>query len=186
MSTLRETRRYRPVPAKRGATSSSGRRTPTRAPSEKHATVPVFRELSRAECVRILKRNHVGRLAFAHRNRVDIEPVHYVFAEDWLHGRTAPGTKISVLRRQPWVAVEVDEVEGLFDWRSVVMHGSVYILDPNRSANDREVFARTLTHVRKLVPSALDADDPTPQRTVLFRIHVDSLTGRASSTRRDR
>lgn len=171
---------------KRGATSSR-RSTATRARGEKrHATVPVFRELSRAECVRILKRNHVGRLAFAFRDRVDIEPVHYVFAEDWLHGRTAPGTKISVLHRQPWVAVEVDEVDGLFDWRSVVMHGSVYILDPNRSANDREIFARTLTHVRKLVPSALDADDPTPQRTVLFRIHVDSLTGRASSTRRDR
>lgn len=169
---------------KRGAVSS--RRTTTtraRGAKKRQTAAPVFRELSRSECVRILKRNRVGRLAFTFRDRVDIEPVHYVFSEDWLHGRTAPGSKISVLRRAPWVAFEVDEVDGLFDWRSVVLHGSVYILDPNRSANDREIFARTLAHVRRLVPSALGEDDPTPQRTVLFRIHVDALTGREAKTR---
>ena len=46
-----------------------------------------------------------------------------------------------------------------------------------------EAHAATLRLIRQLVPEALDAGDPTPMRQVLFRIHVDEVTGRASSTR---
>jgi nitroimidazol reductase NimA-like FMN-containing flavoprotein (pyridoxamine 5'-phosphate oxidase superfamily) len=35
---------------------------------------PIFRKLDRAECEEILARNHVGRIAYARANRVDIRP----------------------------------------------------------------------------------------------------------------
>jgi uncharacterized protein len=133
-----------------------------------------------------LERNHVGRIAFAFHDRIDLEPVHYVFAGGWLHGRTTQGTKLATLRHHPWVAFEADEIEGLFDWRSVIVHGSVHIPDADRSTEDHKAFLDTLEHVRELVPNALDEGDPAPGRTVLFRIHVDTITGRAASTQPDR
>jgi len=146
-------------------------------------STPSFHELSRPECDAILSRNRVGRVAFSFHDRVDIEPIHYVYANGWLHGRTAPGAKIAILRHHPWVAFEVDEVEDLFDWRSVVVHGVVHIPQPDGSAGDREAHTDTLTQLRTLVPQTLADSDPTPSRVVLFRIHVDTVSGRAATTR---
>ena len=54
---------------------------------------PHFRELTREESLALLARNQVGRLAFAHRDRIDIEPLHYRLADGWLYGRTTPGAR---------------------------------------------------------------------------------------------
>lgn len=143
---------------------------------------PSVRELTRDECDALLARNHLGRIAFTFHDRVDLEPVHYVYSGGWLHGRTSQGTKLSTLRHHPWVAFEVDEVEGLYDWQSVIVHGVVYIPDPDGSPADIAAFESTLGLVRELVPHALDAADPTPERQVLFRIYAEEVTGRASST----
>lgn len=156
---------------------SSAKRRTGASPS-----APTFRELSRDECDALLERNHVGRVAFSFHDRVDLEPVHFVYAEGWIHGRTAPGAKLAVLRHHPWVAFEVDEVEGLFDWRSVVVHGVVEIPDADGSPADREAYERTLAHIRTVLPTALKASDPAPERVLPFRIHVDTVTGRAAST----
>jgi nitroimidazol reductase NimA-like FMN-containing flavoprotein (pyridoxamine 5'-phosphate oxidase superfamily) len=145
---------------------------------------PTMRVLSRDECDDLLQQNRVGRLAFTFHDRVDIEPVHYVYADGWLHGRTSPGTKVATLLHHPWIAFEVDEVQGLFDWQSVVVHGVVYIPDADGSPADKAAYAATLALIRELVPQALELGDPTPSRQVLFRIHVDEVTGRSSSTRR--
>ncbi|HKW48055.1 MAG TPA: pyridoxamine 5'-phosphate oxidase family protein [Gemmatimonadaceae bacterium] len=150
--------------------------------SASESAAPKFRALSRAECESLLERNKVGRLAFTFHDRVDIEPVHYLYADGWLHGRTSTGTKVATLLHHPWVAFEVDEVQGLFDWQSVVVHGAVYIPDVDGSASDRSAYMGTLELIRELVPDALEESDPTPARQVLFRIHVDEMTGRESKT----
>ena len=64
---------------------------------------PQFRDMTRSECEALLARNNVGRMAFSLHDRVDIEPLHYVFADGWLYGRTGSGTKISMLGHNPWV-----------------------------------------------------------------------------------
>ncbi|MBI1809044.1 MAG: pyridoxamine 5'-phosphate oxidase family protein [Gemmatimonadetes bacterium] len=142
---------------------------------------PDFRELTRDECVAVLERNNVGRIAFSYRDHVDIEPIHYQFAEGWLYGRTAPGTKLRTLAHNRWVAFEVDEIRALFDWESVVVKGALYLLEKNGSQADN--FAKAVEVLRHLVPAALDAADPTPDRTVVFRIHTDQITGRAAIPR---
>lgn len=143
---------------------------------------PTFRDLTRAECDALLERNRVGRIAFTFRDRVDIEPVHYVCAKGWLHGRTSPGAKIATLRHHPWIAFEVDETKGLYDWHSVVVHGVVHLPDRDGSPDDSGAYESTLRLIRKLEPLALKTGDPTPMRQVLFRIHLDEVTGRAAST----
>lgn len=143
---------------------------------------PQFHQLKPAECRGLLRRHHVGRIAFAFKDRVDIEPISYVFNGRWLYARTSPGTKLRQLKHHPWVAFEVDEIDGAFDWRSVVVHGTVYFLsdDPGTRAE----YARAVKVLRKLDPRALTADDPVPERSIVFRIHVNDIAGRAATTRR--
>lgn len=142
---------------------------------------PTFRGLERREIDDILARNHVARLAYLLDGRVDIEPIHYVFAEGTLYGRTAPGTKLSALARDYWVAVEVDEVEDMFRWRSVVVHGGFHRIPPNQPGTQQVLWEHAVELLRGLVPEALTSADPTPHRTVLFRIPIQQAEGRAAS-----
>ena len=139
---------------------------------------PVFSDLSRDECERILARNHVGRLAFSFRDRVDIEPIHYVYSSQWFYGRTSPGAKLTTLAHHRWVAFEVDEVQSIFHWQSVVVHGAFYIVEPDTANKRNSVFLQAIDLLRTLIPETLTGDDPTSFRDVLFRIHLDEVHGR--------
>jgi uncharacterized protein len=152
-------------------------------PSQKKLRMPVFAALSTDECWALLGRNHVGRLAFFH-GAVDIEPVHYVAAGDkWLFVRSAEGTKIEAFAHHPYVAFEVDEIDGTFDWRSVVAHGTVYLTSERASHVDRILFDRALRALRAFLPATLTKDDPTPFRRQVYGIHVDRVAGRVAEQR---
>jgi nitroimidazol reductase NimA-like FMN-containing flavoprotein (pyridoxamine 5'-phosphate oxidase superfamily) len=148
----------------------------------KSTGTPVFRDLSPKEMNALLARNHVGRIAFSFHDTVDIRPIHYVAARGWLFGRTSPSDKLVTLRHNQWVAFEVDEVSGTFDWQSIVARGTFYRLTPEGSKADVTLYRRGLRQVRKLTPQALTRRDPVSFRTELFGIALDSMTGRACSS----
>ena len=144
-------------------------------------TPPHFFILTPEDCADILKRNHTGRIAFLNGAVVDIEPVGYVARERWIFVRSASGTKLEAFAHHPYVAFEVDEVEGPFEWRSVVAHGTVYVLTPEGAPLDREDYERALTSLRTIMPAALTKDDPVPERTNLYGIHIDRMEGRMAA-----
>jgi len=138
----------------------------------------LFRELERTEIEEILLRNNVGRLAFSFHDRVDIQPIHYVYERGWLYGRTSEGDKINSLTHNQWVAFEVDEVTDVFDWKSIVIHGSFWILHPRGSPHAEELWAKAAELVNRIVPGALTETDPVGFRQTLFRIAVSDVRGR--------
>ncbi len=144
-------------------------------------TQPHVYVLDRAQCEALLTSQYVGRLAFSFRDRVDIEPIHYVYANGHIYGRTQYGTKVNVLAHHPWIAFEVDEIKALFEWRSVVVHGRIEFPDPNGAAHDVERFGQAVERFRTLIPTAFAADDPTPARELAFIIAVQEMTGRAAT-----
>jgi nitroimidazol reductase NimA-like FMN-containing flavoprotein (pyridoxamine 5'-phosphate oxidase superfamily) len=141
-----------------------------------------FRDLAPDEMRALLTRNHVGRIAFSFHDRVDIRPIHYVYHDNWLYGRTSPSDKLVTLRHNQWVAFEVDEVRGPFDWESVVAHGSFYHIG-KEGMPQAELKAEALELIRRFAPATFRESDPVPFRTELFAIALDSLSGRAASTR---
>lgn len=141
---------------------------------------PHFRDLDREECLALLARHNVGRLALSHRDRVDLMPIHYVHEDGWLYGRTAAGTKLETVVHNRWVAFEVDEIRALFDWQSVVIKGGLYLLRKDGSEHEQAIYQKGVTLVRTLVPEAMTPEDPVPERALLFRIHLDEITGRAA------
>lgn len=145
---------------------------------------PTFAILTVPECHDLLASQQVGRLAFTFRDRVDIEPVHYVYRDGCIWGRTQYGTKVQVLAHHPWVAFEVDHVEALFTWRSVVVRGRIEFPDPDGSERDQERYATGVAVFRSLVPEAFTPDDPTPDRDLVFVLPVADMEGRAAITSR--
>jgi len=148
---------------------------------ERDGATPVFRKLDREEMEQLLARNNVGRIAFSLHDRVDIEPINYVFDAGWIYGRTSHGTKLSTIAHHRWVAFEVDEVQGIFQWSSVVVKGAFYLIEADTSMQQDPAFNRGVELLRALIPQTLTADDPTPFRNSVFRIHLDEVTGRAAN-----
>jgi nitroimidazol reductase NimA-like FMN-containing flavoprotein (pyridoxamine 5'-phosphate oxidase superfamily) len=121
-------------------------------------------------------------MAYSFHDRVDIEPIHYVYDEGWLFGRTAAGSKLATLQRSHWVAFEVDEIDGVFDWRSVVVHGGVYFVSPDGAEKEADAWKRGIELLRRVIPQTWADDDPVPFRTVVFRVHIDDVTGREAAS----
>ena len=90
---------------------------------------PVFKKLSATASRAFLRTSSVGRLGFLNRGRVDIQPVHYATRADWLFLRSAEGSKLTALAHNPYVAFEVDDVRDPLNWKSVVVRGTMYLLD---------------------------------------------------------
>jgi nitroimidazol reductase NimA-like FMN-containing flavoprotein (pyridoxamine 5'-phosphate oxidase superfamily) len=143
---------------------------------------PVIRDLTEGEANDLLDRNHVGRIAFTFRDTVDIRPIHYVRSGSWLFGRTSPGDKLITLSHNQWVAFEVDEISGPMDWKSVIARGTFRALKYEGTAHDLDLYERAFEAVRALYPDAFTNNDKLSFRTEIFGIHVDSLSGRSSTT----
>lgn len=77
---------------------------------------------------------------------MDIQPVHYVYSDGWIYGRTSYGAKYEALGETAhgwWpVVFEVDEVEDLFHWRSVLRR------TPEREGWERALEAEAQAWVR--------------------------------------
>jgi nitroimidazol reductase NimA-like FMN-containing flavoprotein (pyridoxamine 5'-phosphate oxidase superfamily) len=140
---------------------------------------PHIRSLDRAECDALLARNHVGRIAYARGNRIDIQPVHYVYEDGWIYGRTGYGALLETTGETWWpVAFEVDEAEELFRWRSVVVHGGFYTVPPDGPEDQRREWEQAVALLRRLLPESFTPDDPVAFRQVLFRIAAQDVSGR--------
>lgn len=141
-----------------------------------------FRDMTGAEIDLLLARNNVGRLAFSFHDRVDIQPIHYVYADGWLYGRTSEGEKTVTLRHNQWVALEVDEVEDTFTWRSVVVHATFEIIDPETNEGQTETWKKAALLIASVVQESFTDKDPVPFRDVLFRMAVNEVRGREAKT----
>ena len=142
---------------------------------------PRFHDLSREESLALLARQHVGRLAFSFKDRVDIQPIHYVYEDGFLYGRTSEGAKLTTIDHNRWVALEADEVRGTFDWRSVVVRGAFYRLELDAPTVEASRIAQhAVALLGAVIPATLRPGDPVEFRTVLFRIAVDEISGRAA------
>lgn len=132
-------------------------------------------------CIRLLERHTVGRMAYTFHNRVDIQPIHYVYGDGWLFARTSHGGKMTTIRHVPWVAFEVDEVRDVFSWKSVVVHGTVYTMERDGGPFERKLWSKGIAQLKRIVPDTGTASDPVPYRSLVFGIHVDTITGRSCS-----
>lgn len=85
----------------------------------------MIREMNREECLRVLARGWLARLACARENQPYVVPVYLAYheASGCLYGFATPGQKVEWMRANPLVCVEVDEIAAYDQWVSVIATG---------------------------------------------------------------
>jgi nitroimidazol reductase NimA-like FMN-containing flavoprotein (pyridoxamine 5'-phosphate oxidase superfamily) len=136
------------------------------------------RDLTREESNAFLSKARFGRLAFLEGARVTIRPVGIALAGDWLFGRMEPGGKVEALLHNPWIALQVDEVQGPWDWTSVLVHGALHFLEPGAGRESDAVRRQAIEALARSWPGLGGASDPGAHRTLLFGITPQEVSGR--------
>ena len=142
------------------------------------STVHVTRRaLTDEESGALLAKHHVGSMALAFHDRVSLDLVNYVYADRWLYGRMEEGPDLTTLRHNHWVAFQVSEIRGLYDWRAVTVNGPWQLLSDRGAPVDAEAARAALASIRAVVPAVFTSRDPVPERVHLFRLYVEEMRG---------
>ncbi|RCR66771.1 pyridoxamine 5'-phosphate oxidase family protein [Larkinella punicea] len=130
----------------------------------------------------MLVNQYIGRIGCAADNRILIEPVMYYYDGHAILGLTREGTKTQLLRKNPHVAFEIDEMISPGLWHSVVIEG----LFEELQGDDRDYALYLLEH-RKIpvfagekmgYPGEKEPVDHNVVYPVVYRIQIQSKTGR--------
>ena len=143
-------------------------------------------QLSAAEIEDLLAAEMVARIGCHASGRTYVVPVTYAYDGDGLLIQSHDGLKLRMMRENPFVCVEVDRVENLANWRSVIAWGRFETLVGEAAA---AAFARLRTRLQ-----SLEVSETTPGAArlhpgekairsgngegAIFRIHLVEKTGR--------
>jgi uncharacterized protein len=80
--------------------------------------------MNRAQIDHILNSEVVARLGCATDEKVYVVPITYVYDGKKILAHTTVGLKVDMMRANPEVCIEVDRIENLANWQSVIAWGT--------------------------------------------------------------
>ena len=142
-------------------------------------------ELSPTDCVEVLTRNDLARLACTHNDQQYVVPIHFSFDARWncLYACSTVGQKIGWMRQNPKVCLEIEEFADRDHWTTVLVFGRYEELDDLPVETDALRSARQLFQQRRewWLPAAAKVGSSEHHEMVIYRIVISRLTGRRAS-----
>jgi len=99
------------------------------------------------EVERFIAREAVARIGCHAEGRTYVVPVAYAWNDGAICFFSQDGLKIEMMTKNPEVCVEIDRVEHLGSWRSVIARGHAEILAGSEAAAAAEHLAGRLTQI---------------------------------------
>ena len=135
----------------------------------------------------VLSNNSVGRIGCSDGQQTYVVPVTYVYDGRHIIAHSIYGMKIRIMRSNPSVCFEVDEIESPLKWKSVIAWGTYQELREERERMQAislfvEKFRRLPMSVTAHPPDILNMKKPVihseSARAIIYRIILDTKTGR--------
>lgn len=148
--------------------------------------------LTQQQMEELLLRNVTGRIGCHDGDRVYIVPVSYAFNDTGIIAHSREGLKIDMMRKNPKVCFEVDEIADMGNWKSVIAYGNYEEIE-----DEKERYYAMKFLVGRLMHQRVSETAGIPRmgmdgvaetivaseiRPVVYRIRFDGLTGRFETT----
>ena len=138
-------------------------------------------EMSSGQIKEVLKRVGYGHLGMARGSHPYVVPIHFAYDEPYIYIYTTEGKKTEIIKDNPEVCLQVEDVRDVKDWQSVIATGeAVRIID-------REEREHALQFILAANPTLTPAvsirwmDSWVRENIeVVYRILPRMLTGRAT------
>jgi uncharacterized protein len=134
-------------------------------------------ELTAGETEQLLRRQQVGRLGVAGDGRVYIFPVSYGYDGACIYAVSQLGLKVRLMRTNPEVCFEVEEVESPARWWTVMVHGTYEELwdEAERDAAFAHIAGQG---TGATAPLSLAPYTGQMETLIVYRIRIAEKTGR--------
>jgi len=145
----------------------------------------MFGKLSSAQIEKLIVGNVIGRLGCHADGKTYVVPISYAYDGQFIYVRTFEGLKVSMMRKNPDVCFQIDEMENMANWKSVVAWGIYEELKNEKERNEGlgKLISRMLPGISsetvKLSPQwPFPTSDFSKIRGIIFRIRITEKTGR--------
>lgn len=145
----------------------------------------MFGQLSDIEIEDVLVHQVFGRIGCHADGLTYVVPVSYAYDSNCIYVHTSEGLKIALMRKNPEVCFEVDQLKDMANWKSVIAWGRFEELKDN---GEREAAMQILTNrILPVVSSAtthltlqwpFPGEDYSEVKGIIFRICLYEKTGR--------
>jgi nitroimidazol reductase NimA-like FMN-containing flavoprotein (pyridoxamine 5'-phosphate oxidase superfamily) len=144
-------------------------------------------DLSTADIDDLLRAQPFGRIGCHSDGLTYVVPVNYVYQNGDIYGQTGEGMKVRMLRANPNVCFEVDQVEAVGSWRSVIVWGRYEELDGDEADAALRALVAKLVRVAGveqrvgtygLLGSRIRAAYTRDRNSIIYRIRASKKTGR--------
>lgn len=135
----------------------------------------------------VLEQNTIGRIGCNADGKTYVVPVNYVFDGNSIICHSLPGLKIDIMRKNPDVCFEVDEMKDSSNWRSVILQTRYQEL-----TEERERYAAMKLFVDRMMRLKISETAILPELTtervhprspghikpIIYRLIIQEMTGR--------
>ena len=147
-------------------------------------------QLTKDQIEHVLRTQMAGRIGCYAENEIYVVPVTYVYDKGYIYAHSKEGRKVQMMRKNPNVCIQIDAMENMTNWRSVIIWGQYEEL-----ASEKEQKAGMKIMIDRLIPfltseTVRPSNRPShpPQfvekglKAVVYRIKVTKATGRFEKT----
>lgn len=135
-------------------------------------------ELTKNEIESTLRENVIGRIGCHAYGHTYVVPITYAYDGTYLYAHTTAGMKLHMMRDNPNVCFEVDNMDNLANWRSVIAWGAFEELHGPRAHEAMRFLVDKIELRLSGPPGASVHPNSATEPVVVFRIKLDQKTGR--------
>ncbi len=142
-------------------------------------------KLTEAQIENVLMSQSICRFACTDGKMPYIVPVTYAYDGKYIYGQMQPGKKMKILSKNPNVCLQVDILQSMNNWQSVLVFGKFEALKEKEAKAAREtLFNKVLTLMTSATVHKFEhdenskVDDSNRIKAVMFRIKIKEITGR--------
>jgi nitroimidazol reductase NimA-like FMN-containing flavoprotein (pyridoxamine 5'-phosphate oxidase superfamily) len=142
-------------------------------------------ELNEKQIVEVLSTNMIGRIGCYADDKIYVVPVAYIYDDGCLLGHTIRGMKTSMLKKNPKCCFEVDSMQNMSNWQSVIAWGKFEELEGDEARTALKKLVSKLMpmmsgqnnqHVEEI--ETLHKLEALHVKATVYRINIEEKTGR--------
>ena len=93
-------------------------------------------QLNEEEVEQLLKEKLVGRIGCCLNGLPYIVPMSYAYVNGYIYARTFEGMKLDIMRQNPSICFQVDDIPDMSNWKSVIAWGQFEELTEKSGRNE--------------------------------------------------
>jgi nitroimidazol reductase NimA-like FMN-containing flavoprotein (pyridoxamine 5'-phosphate oxidase superfamily) len=143
--------------------------------------------LTNEQIEQVLHSNVLGRIGCSYNGKQYVVPINYVYNGRDIIAHSVEGMKIDMMRKNPSVCFEVDEMKSFTNWKSVIAWGEYQELAEERERYEAmKLFVDRMLHMKisetatapELSGNRVHPRSPGMIKPVIYRIVLVEKTGR--------